>query len=258
MNMEDTIIIIGFAVLLICLIVWRRRKVEKEREMGNTIEALVQKGDYEAVEKIYLKQFVIWAVLLGLSIVLIVSMYFESDPRWLHLLILSAVFGYRAGVLGFCYFKFRKAARTVEYKSMFKNVDWDGDDYDLCSLIDSYLYKKSVAYQHLEKLNKAERLLFPLVQIEPEVNNGGFDQFFLNTRDIFNDEILASARAVGANKTADLLERALELKNSDLSEDELMDALSKECDEPFYKLDESITALCARYARNHKNMFFAE
>lgn len=257
-NMEDTIIIAGLAILIVCIIVWKGRKKEKEKDMGETVEFLAQNGNFKDLEKIYLKQFVIWTVILVLCVSVVIYKLLESDPRWLHFLILTVFFVYRAGVMGYCYFKFRKAAREVEYKSMFKNVDWDGDDYDLCDHIGSYLDKKSIYGQHLEKLNDAERIVYPLIKIEPEVNNGGFDQFFFNTSDLFNDEIIASARAVGADKTADLLKRALELKSSDLSEDDLMDALNTECDEPFYKLDESVTSLCARYARNHKDMFFAE
>ena len=47
--------------------------------------------------------------------------------------------------------------------------------------IDSYLNEKSKYGEEIEKLNSSQRVLLIIENLEREINNGGFDQFYWNS-----------------------------------------------------------------------------
>ena len=47
--------------------------------------------------------------------------------------------------------------------------------------IDTYLNEKSKYGEEMEKLNSSQRVLLIIENLEREINNGGFDQFYWNS-----------------------------------------------------------------------------
>ncbi|MEQ1646511.1 MAG: DMP19 family protein, partial [Pyrinomonadaceae bacterium] len=46
-------------------------------------------------------------------------------------------------------------------------------------------------------------------ELEREINNGGFDQYFLNSSGSFAHETVESLKSIGANRTAEILNEAI-------------------------------------------------
>ena len=94
-----------------------------------------------------------------------------------------------------------------------------------------------------------------MAKLEMEVNNGGFDQFFLNTGNSWNDILVQAAEEINAHDTAEICRKALSILESGLSDDDLMERLNNECDSAFYESDEYIGGLCVEYARRNREFF---
>lgn len=62
----------------------------------------------------------------------------------------------------------------------------------------------------LEKLSTPQRFFFFNQNLEREINNGGFNQYFFNTAGNFALETLASLHAIKARKTATILQAAID------------------------------------------------
>lgn len=91
--------------------------------------------------------------------------------------------------------------------------------------------------------------------LEAEVNNGGFDQFFFNTNDQWNDLLVSSARAISALDIAMICEKALKIKTEfEGPEEGLIEQLDV-CDQAFYKSKDNIESLCVQYAWEHRDQF---
>jgi len=100
-------------------------------------------------------------------------------------------------------------------------------------------------------LSSAERVVLAVEALERQVNNGGYDQFFLNSSKAYASELERALRAIGCPEQADIARRAVEalaIKGPVTAEsveaahsaggDDLMDVLSSlddeysSCDEP--------------------------
>jgi Domain of unknown function (DUF4375) len=60
----------------------------------------------------------------------------------------------------------------------------------------------------LAALSAKERVILDIADLEAQVNNGGFDQFFYNSGSRRAVEMIAALRLVGAPKMAAIVERA--------------------------------------------------
>jgi hypothetical protein len=122
-------------------------------------------------------------------------------------------------------------------------------DYRIDSLVAAF---EQALYQKAGKLSAAERYILAVEALEREVNNGGYDQFFLNSSHDFIDVIAEALKAVGCPKTAAMTGdaiRALGLGDSPTGEEaeaavlaetpEVKAALSA-CDDRYFASDEPI------------------
>lgn len=71
-----------------------------------------------------------------------------------------------------------------------------------------------VFFQRMERvgfdaLTPAERVFRVVDEIEREVNNGGFDQYFINSSGDHAGQAVAALEAIGAHRTADIFRKAL-------------------------------------------------
>ncbi len=61
------------------------------------------------------------------------------------------------------------------------------------------------------KMPKTLKTVYLINELESEVNNGGFLQFFTNSSGKYTNETIESLELIGANKTKNLLEKAVEI-----------------------------------------------
>lgn len=116
---------------------------------------------------------------------------------------------------------------------------YDGQSTDeLISLeeqfrIDSIVLAFEAALQEKQEPSAAERVILSVEAIEREVNNGGFNQFFVNSSNEFTPYIVESFRSIGCPLTAELCQKAIDLLNvTDLFDfDALEDAACEADDE---------------------------
>jgi hypothetical protein len=101
-----------------------------------------------------------------------------------------------------------------------------------------------------EKLTDAERVILAVEALEREVNNGGYGQFFINSRE-YAPMIVHALRRIGCPTTADVTQKALdivqqipmtreEIENGTWEEnEERQEALSR-CDSRYFQRPENI------------------
>lgn len=100
---------------------------------------------------------------------------------------------------------------------------------------------------NLEKLTSAQRIFFLNQNLEREVNNGGFNQFFYNSSGNFSDETVTALKTINALHTAMLLKTAIAAFHDSLVpqdrelRQELMESFNDEALENWMNLIEPFT-----------------
>lgn len=157
------------------------------------------------------------------------------------------------------YIKSQTASAAEKTKKLQQLTDsenfWKQSESDIFEAIYDKLINKSHYGDHMLLLNKEERIFLTMSILMIEVNNGGFDQFFFNTRGHFNKSIIPSAIKIGASDIADICQKALSIQKMKIDENDKMSRLDIECDSPFYKSKDDIEHLCVEYAKKHKSSF---
>src|SRR5690349_10093080 len=121
-----------------------------------------------------------------------------------------------------------------------------------------------------DALSAPERVFRAVWELEAEVNNGGFHQYFFNSSGQFAPFALGALRAVGASQTAGMLQRAISVIGTDVqwSNDAarqerlvaLPDAAVAELDDldrAFLGYPDNLTALLYNYVCAHRAEFGA-
>lgn len=113
--------------------------------------------------------------------------------------------------------------------------------------VDSIVLAFESALDGKDQLSVPERVVLSIEAIEREVNNGGFNQFFVNSSREFTPYIVESFNLIGCPKTAQLCSEAIallgieDLFDSDALEDAACEA-DDELMERFNGLDETYYA----------------
>jgi hypothetical protein len=103
----------------------------------------------------------------------------------------------------------------------------------------------------MPSLTDEERIVLAVEALEREVNNGGYDQFFVNSSREFAPTVVGALQRIGCKKTATITQRAIKgLGTSDLTaeaidaamagDDEQRLAKLNRCDHSYYKSAEPI------------------
>ena len=79
------------------------------------------------------------------------------------------------------------------------------------------LFEASLVSWH--SLTNAERIFLLIWELEADVNNGGFNQYFFNSAGDHALDVPAALRSVGASTTASIVDRALQTLAGDFSAD---------------------------------------
>ena len=155
-----------------------------------------------------------------------------------------------------------------------QNIDTTSDDNLLQVVFDNLSEKLPTdyenEYQTVKTWNKPRQAIYMIWALEAEVNNGGYNQFYFNSSRQFYKELPDALRLVGANKFADLTQRANDLfekENEKITkqQDGTIEGLSKsyednplnDLDTEFYELykTENLLQIQVDFIRKNKNKF---
>jgi hypothetical protein len=112
-------------------------------------------------------------------------------------------------------------------------------------------------------LTDEERIVLAVEALEREVNNGGYDQFFVNSSREFASVVVAALQRIGCKKTATNTQRAIKaLDISDLTseaidaamagDDEKRQTKFSQCDDAYYKNAEPIAERLFAFIKTNK------
>ena len=120
----------------------------------------------------------------------------------------------------------------------------------------------------MNALSAPERVFYITQTLEQEVNNGGFDQFFINSSGNFANELVAAFTEIGAHRTAAICKKALDAlggtvpvnreEREKMLDETITDEVTKiisECDDAFYDYEDDLNALNYAYIMKHKEFF---
>jgi hypothetical protein len=134
--------------------------------------------------------------------------------------------------------------------------------------IDEYLNRKSDYGEKIDKLNSSQKTFLFVENLEREINNGGFSQFYFNSSGDFSQETMNALLEIGAVKTAKIVKRAnSEFKTEIVPKDrterqnqlELIEKNAQEtwnkCDSDFYEYQDDLTGLLIAFVIENKIEF---
>lgn len=124
-------------------------------------------------------------------------------------------------------------------------------------------------YKNIKNLSEGMQYVWAIWWLEAEVNNGGFNQYFYNTSGQFAEEAYKGCLAIGANKTAeivnsavltifqemDLYKKTKEAGTIEAFMDSYKETKLGQFDDEFYKYEDDISGLLTKYIRNNPEMF---
>ena len=166
--------------------------------------------------------------------------------------------------------KIRKTAGFFNelWNPNFDNIWSIEDENEFLIALDVWLGSKCTYGEAMERLSDAEKTFYLVFQLEAEVNNGGFSQFFFNTSGNFANETADALRAIGADKTAEIYLRAIGVfggevpknrrERQDMLEKAKTDEVNKilsECDREFCAYPDNLTELCYKFVFENKEQF---
>ena len=161
------------------------------------------------------------------------------------------------------------------YKELSEQViDTTSDDNLLQVVFDNLSEKQPDNYEKefetVISWNKSRQAIYMIWALEAEVNNGGYNQFYFNSSGQFYKYLPDALRLVGANKFADLTERAnktFEKENDKITkhQDGTIEGFSKSYDDnPLNDLDteffelyktENLQRIQVDFIRKNRNQF---
>lgn len=116
----------------------------------------------------------------------------------------------------------------------------------------------------LTNLSPAEQAFVLIWGLEADVNNGGFNQYFFNSYSDYAIAVPHALRAIGADQTAAIVDRALALfpngapPTERFARQTLLEELDPDCelfeslDDEFFAYPDDTTALLARFVRANR------
>ena len=134
--------------------------------------------------------------------------------------------------------------------------------------LDNYIAELCSYGDKLEKLTSPQKTFFFNQNLEREINNGGFNQFFFNSSGDFAHETITSLQTIGANKTSAIFQHAMDQfpgskvpKDRDERQEILQQIESvandtwNELDQEFYKYEDNLHELNIGYVKENRKSF---
>lgn len=166
-----------------------------------------------------------------------------------------------------------KTNENPQHRITIADIPDDKLEWKLTELIQKRVNASGAGEQKAVKaLTPGERMLYVTWQVEAEVNNGGFEQYFDNSRGLFAKEAILTFKLIGAKKHAVLMRRAIAAyvrenpKQKRIKVDKAVkgylkkykDADLGKVDDAFYGIKENLSELRIKYIRAHPGEFGQE
>ena len=142
------------------------------------------------------------------------------------------------------------------------------DPEDAIMELDSILNEKSNYGEDISVLTEGEKVVLFIENLEQEVNNGGFDQFFFNSSGNYTHETLKALEQIGSIEIKTLLSKAIAVwpnknvpkiqmtrRERQLQLSESAQEKWNTLDEEFFHSQEYIPQLLVNYIETHKKQF---
>jgi hypothetical protein len=143
----------------------------------------------------------------------------------------------------------------------------DNTDNSIIEL-DNFIGELCAYGDEMETLTEPQKLFYYIQCLEREVNNGGFNQYFINSSGKFAHQTIQSLKRIGANTTADILQKAIDqFPDKKVPQDrdernELVEQIEatanevwNELDQQFYQYADDLNTLNLHYVKQHKAFF---
>jgi hypothetical protein len=134
--------------------------------------------------------------------------------------------------------------------------------------LDNFIGELCSYGDEMDKLTEPQRLFYLNQNLEREVNNGGFNQYFINSSGDYAHETLGSLKAIGADITAKLLQKAIDqFPNKKVPQDrderielveqieEIANEVWEELEQKFFEYNDDLNSLNLDYVSQHKSEF---
>ena len=134
--------------------------------------------------------------------------------------------------------------------------------------IDNYVSKLCSYGDTLDQLTESQKNFYFNQNLEREINNGGFNQYFYNSSGDFAHDTIISLQTIGANKTAYILQQAInQFPNSSVPKDRIQrqDVLEEiesianevwnQLEQTFYKYEDNLNELHIEYIKQNRSSF---
>jgi hypothetical protein len=140
-----------------------------------------------------------------------------------------------------------------------KKIDLDNYIGELCSYGDD-----------IDKLTEEQKQFYYNQCLEREINNGGFNQYFFNSSGDFAHKTVQSLQTIGATKTADILQKAIDqFPSSNVPEDrserqkileqiqETADVVWEGLDQRFFRYEDDLNTMNIEFVRKNRDKFYS-
>jgi uncharacterized protein DUF4375 len=134
--------------------------------------------------------------------------------------------------------------------------------------LDNYICALCEWGNDIPALNYPQMVFYFNQELEREVNNGGFDQYFQNSSGRYANDTVDTLKLIGANGTAKILESAIEMFpdkivpiDEDLREEIYQQINVKasehwgKLDEQFFKYEDNLNELNMEFVKNNREYF---
>jgi hypothetical protein len=121
---------------------------------------------------------------------------------------------------------------------------------------------------NMDVLSEPQKNFYLNQNLEREINNGGFNQYFINPSGDYAHETIHSLKLIGANRTNEILEKAIDqfpdkIVPKDRDErveiveeiEETANEVWEELDQKFFEYVDDLNALNIEYVRQNKEHF---
>ena len=134
--------------------------------------------------------------------------------------------------------------------------------------LDTYLCELSEYGEALEKLSESQKVFYYNQELEREINNGGFNQYFYNLSGDYAHQTIISLRQINAIKTAAILQLAIDqFPNSIVPKDqserwEILEKIEEKAaevweqlDKGFLEYEDNLYDLNIEFVKQHRSSF---
>ncbi|WP_113654780.1 DMP19 family protein [Pedobacter namyangjuensis] len=134
--------------------------------------------------------------------------------------------------------------------------------------LDNFISELCSYGENMDKLTEPQKQFYYNQCLEREINNGGFNQYFINSSGDFAHQTIQSLIAIGANTTADILQKAInQFPDKKVPQDrneriEIVEQIEEtateiweELDEKVFDYEDDLNTLNLSFVRQHKSDF---